>query len=206
MNELNHTFFKSEEEDRSKNNGKLNGGILKVTGNNFNRLIYNLHDGYEQPAPKDYNFILIVCNNVDKKSEKMCQHAMRFLNFLREHYKGEIEEIRIGIFNHELNEHPMIEKRNIENFPSIIFFGKKNQKINRGKIFKGNLKVDKLMEWLNKRLSENDGQSIEMEAKHFQDLLLLLAKDDKERKKLAKLLKKANKKKKQKENEVDSGL
>lgn len=204
MGELKHRFFKSEDEDRAKNDANLTGGVLQVTGKNFDRLVFNLRDGFEQSSAKTFNFVLIVCQNKNRKSEKMCQHAYKFINFLRKHYHGDPGEIRIGIMNHELNEHPIIEKRGIQDFPSVIFFGKTNLKRNRGKIFKGNLKVDKLLFWMNKRLRENGGTEIEMNDEHFQDLLLLLAKDDKERKKLAKLLKKANKKKSKKE--IESGL
>lgn len=204
MGELKKRFFKSEDEDRARNDANLTGGVLQVTGKNFDRLVFNLREDFGESSPKTFNFVLIVCKNQSKKEEKMCQHAERFINFLREHYQGNRSEIRIGIMNHELNEHPIIEKRGIQDFPSVIFFGKNKLKRNRGKIFKGILKVDKLLFWMNKRLRENGGSEIEMNDAQFQDLLLLLAKDDKERKKLAKLLKKANKNKSKKE--VESGL
>lgn len=121
----------------------------------------------------------------------MCEHAKKFINFLREQYKGDKRDIRIGMLNHELNEHPILEKKAIQNFPSLMFFGKQ---ATDPKVFRSSLTVDKVLVWLNKKLQENQGEKIDLTDEKFQELLLLMAKNKEERKKLEKLLKTGKKK------------
>jgi hypothetical protein len=194
MKELKNRFFKSENEDRMENDQKLESGVVTVTGKNLDRLIFGKHDDYEPALSRKFNFILIVCRIRGKKSRKMCEHAKKFINFLREQYLGNKLDIRIGVMNHELNEHPLIEKKAIENFPSLIFFGKNADQKSEGKIFRSSLTVDKVLIWLNKKLAENGGEKVDLTDEKFQELLLLMAKNKEERKKLERLLKKGKQK------------
>ena len=208
MGRLDKKFFKSEEEDLQENNKNLENGVLKVTGKNFDRLIFNnsiVSEELKMRIEKDYSFILLVCKNHNKKSLKICNQAKKFINFLRNHYEGDKSHVRVGVMDHEYNEHPVIEKFNIDDFPVIIFFGR-NDKNDNGKIYRGEFRIQKIVKWLNKKLMSNESGDIVLNDEDHQELVLLMAKNKTERKKLEKMIKLAKKKEEKEQREQQEKL
>lgn len=215
MNQLKHKFFKSEDENVEYNKEHLESGMLQITGKNFDRLVLNRHreledlsesleDGHQPasfPAP-NYSFLLLVCRKVDKTSEKNCEQAQSFLIFLQSHFeKTSTGKLRLGMMDHEWNEHPQIEKLDIENFPVLLFFGRKAA--GKPRIFRKAFRIQNVVNWLNKKLLFHEGTRIVLNDEEYQELFLIMAKNPKERRKLEKLLKKA---KKRKERETGLGF
>ena len=208
MSKLSTKFYKSESEDRTANEKNLKLGTLQVTGKNLDRLIFNYQEELQKRAERDYSFLLLVCKVIDKPSRKGCNQAKKFVEFLRSHYTEDQSHFKVGVMNHEYNEHPIIENLELENFPVLIFFGR-NDKDDQGKVFHGTFAIQKILDWLNKKLLPNEKGEIILDDEQYQELLLLMAKNKRERKKLEKLIKKA---KKEKENQpleqmgMDAGL
>ena len=212
MNQLKHKFFKSEDEDVEYNREHLSMGMLQITGKNFGKLVLNQHRGLDDladeleehehqdepvsyPAP-NYSFLLLVCRKIDKRSEKNCQQARSFLIFLQSHFaKTGAGALRLGMMDHEWNEHQVIEKLDIENFPVLLFFGRKAA--GKPRIFKKAFRIQSVVDWLNKKLLFHEGTRIVLNDEEYQELFLIMAKNPKERKKLERLLKRANKLKEQ---------
>lgn len=172
---LSHKFYKSAEEDRAYNDKNLFRGILQVTGNNLDRLVYNLSKEEGEYKQINHSFILVVCRNLNDKHEKDCQRLGNLIRFLRTNFPREEAEIRIGLFDQKRNDHPAIERFDIKSFPAIIFFGKKDE-TGTGKIFRGKLIVDKLYRWLNKKFIKHEDAIVELDESHYLELLLQMAK------------------------------
>lgn len=174
MEVLQQFFYKSEAEDREHNDKYLKTGLLQVTGKNFDRLIFDINDPSESFPEIKHNFILVVCRNSDESETEGCMRMGEMLHFLRQNFPKEDSEIRIGIMDHLRNDHRVIERFNIESFPVLIFFGKSDLK-RRGKIFRGKLVVEKVINWLDRKFMDNEGTEMELTDEHYKHLLVLTA-------------------------------
>ena len=177
MDILGKNFYKSEEEDKAHNDSNIKTGILQVTGENFDRLVFDLNIDHEEFPEVRHNFILIVCRHTTVQDQEDCLRVGTMLNYIREEYHLKESETRIGIMDHIKNDHPIVEKFDIEHFPVLIFFGRKDKK-KRGKIFRGKLVVEKVIKWLNKKFIVNEGAGLKLNDDHYKNLLLLSAKSD----------------------------
>lgn len=177
MEVLEQFFYKSEEEDRAHNDEFLKTGLVQVTGKNFDRLVFDISHR-DDPFPKiNHNFILVVCKNTDETQAEGCMRVGQMLHFLQQNFPKEDVEIRVGVMDHFRNDHRIIERFKIESFPVLIFFGKNDLK-RRGKIFRGKLVVEKVINWLDRKFMENEGIAMELTEEHYKQLLVLTAKDE----------------------------
>jgi hypothetical protein len=174
---LSHQFYKSAEDDHEYNQEHMMSGLLQVTGNNFDRLVYNVTPEDTEYPEVHHSFIMVVCRNHNDDDEEDCQRLAKLINFLRKHFPKEDSEIRIGMFDQTKNDHPAIENFDIKSFPVLIFFGKK-EKTGKGKIFRGKLIVDKVFRWLNKKFIENEDAIVELDERHYLELLIEMARND----------------------------
>lgn len=156
--------------------------IYKITGKNYEDKINK----------RDRSILLLVCKKSSLRDKKICLQAQKFIYFLQKHYDGPVSDLRIAMFDNELNDHPDIDKFNIESFPILIFYGKSSPK---GKIFRLRFAIEPIIKWLNKKLKENNQGKIFLSENQYKELLLIMAKDKNERKKLEKMIKKAEKEK-----------
>jgi hypothetical protein len=174
---LKKLFYKSEEEDREHNDTYLSTGLLQVTGDNLDRLIFNATEPVELSPPMEHSFILLVCRNKNQEDEDNCIRVGKMLHFLRENFPKEDAEIRIGIMDHARNDHRVVERFDIQSFPVLIFFGKKDEK-RRGKIFRGKLMVEKVINWLDKKFMDNEGVAMNLTDEHYKQLLVITSKNE----------------------------
>ena len=170
-------FYKSEDEDREHNDLYISTGLLQVTGRNFDRLIFNKTDTGQEDMPMLHSFILLVCRNKDNDDEENCLRVGKMLHYLRQNFPKEDAEIRIGIMDHIKNDHRIIERYDIQRFPVLIFFGKNDPK-KRGKIFRGKLVVEKVINWLDKKFMDNEGTSMNLTDEHYKQLLIITSKNE----------------------------
>jgi hypothetical protein len=173
---LHELYYKSEEEDREHNDNNLTRGVLQVTGKNFNRLVYDSEHGDIIPGQRHHSFILLICRKVNEQIEKDCNRISKLITFIRGNFPHEESEIRFGIMDTVLNDHPRIEQMNIKSFPVIAFFGKKNKK-GDPKVFRKALVIKKLINWFNRRLAYHEDGIIELKEDDYHALLLLMAKN-----------------------------
>lgn len=175
---LSKQFFKSAVEDREHNDRSMLTGILGVTGDSFDRLVFGVDPGAEEYSEVHHSFILVVCRNHSDEDEQDCQRVAKLVAFLRKHFPREEAQVRIGVMDHTENDHPAVDRFDIKHFPVLIFFGKKDR-TGRGKIFRGELVVDKVFRWLNKKFIAHEDAIVELNEKHYHDLLLEMAKTEK---------------------------
>ena len=177
VTELNRLFYKSEEENREHNDKHLSTGLLHVTGDNLERLIFN-KPAHNAPFPEmTHSFILVVCKNKSEEEKRECDRVGEIMHFLRQNFPKEDAEVRVGILDHVKNDHGVVDRFNIESFPVLIFFGRKDEQ-KRGKIFRGKLVVEKVIKWLNRKFLENEETELKLSDEQYKELLVLTSESE----------------------------
>ena len=176
IDELIHKHFRSEEEDKDHNEKNLDKGILHITRNNYDRLVHDV----DSPDERDYdeatkNFLLIICKRDHVEDEENCQQGIELLKFIEDVSKA--ENFRVGVYNNSQNDHHMIERFMINEFPAYIFYGAK-AKVRRGKIYRSLDLKEHFMNWINEKFEENDQPAIELDSKQQEHYLSIVAPDE----------------------------
>ena len=175
---LQKEYFKSEEEIREDTNSNLADGIVKITGTNFDRIIQNTNEETGEKDPKAHSVLLLVCKESGKKETKNCRKVEKLLKFLRENISGGEGHLILASINVEKNEHPLMESYNFQDYPAMVFYGQKEED-NKGKLFRGQIVVKKVISWLNRKLAEHEESLIELTDDQYNEMLLLTARNKK---------------------------
>lgn len=175
---LNKEYFKSEAEDREETDKNLADGIVKITGTNFDRIILNKNEETGEKDPKTFSTLLLVCRESGKKETKNCRKVEKLLKFLRDNIQGNDVQLIIGSMNVAKNEHPLVDSYNFQDYPAMVFYGQKEEG-DKGKLFRGQIVVKKVISWLNRKLAEHEEALIELNDDQYNEMLLLTARNKK---------------------------
>ena len=175
---LNKEFFKSENEDREETNKNLIDGVVKITGTNFDRIILNRNEQSGEKDPKTFSTLLLVCRESGKKEARNCRKVEKLLKFLRENIQGNDVQLIIGSMNVAKNEHPLVDSYNFQDYPAMVFYGQKEEG-DKGKLFRGQIVVKKVISWLNRKLAEHEEALIELSDDQYNEMMLLTARNKK---------------------------